>query len=124
MKLKKALSKAEYLERQAVKIARNKAFEDEEAKKIPYEVRTRGARDQLSVSAVRRRGVQREGGGRGCRLTGVASARAQSFGSRSIPSDVLNSGAWGLVDWLFVHIAQWYAIGKGGIACKFRPPLS
>ena len=63
MKLKKALSKAEYLERQAVKIARNKAFEDEEAKKIPYEVRTRGARDQLSVSAVRRRGVQREGGG-------------------------------------------------------------
>lgn len=38
-KLKRALKTAEYLERQALKNARNKAFEDEEAKKIPYEVR-------------------------------------------------------------------------------------
>lgn len=37
-KLKKALTRAEYLERQAAKNARNKALEEEEAKKIPYEV--------------------------------------------------------------------------------------
>ena len=38
MKFKKALQKAEWVERQAAKEARHKAIEDEEAKKIPYEV--------------------------------------------------------------------------------------
>ncbi|CAN0326997.1 unnamed protein product, partial [Discosporangium mesarthrocarpum] len=36
-KFKRALDRAEYLERQAAKEARNKAIEEEEAKKIPYE---------------------------------------------------------------------------------------
>ncbi|CAM9463462.1 unnamed protein product [Choristocarpus tenellus] len=36
-KLKRALDRAEYLERQAVKAARTKAIEEEESKKIPYE---------------------------------------------------------------------------------------
>lgn len=37
-RLKRALSRAEYLSRQEAKNARAKAFEEEEAKKIPYEV--------------------------------------------------------------------------------------
>lgn len=38
MKLKKALSNAEWMGRQAAKNARTKALEEEEAMKIPYEV--------------------------------------------------------------------------------------
>lgn len=37
-KLKRALQKAEWMERLAAKEARNKAIEEEEARKIPYEV--------------------------------------------------------------------------------------
>lgn len=37
-KFKKALLKAEWVERMAAKTARTKALEEEEAKKIPYEV--------------------------------------------------------------------------------------
>lgn len=37
-KFKRALQKAEWVERMAAKTARTKALEEEEAKKIPYEV--------------------------------------------------------------------------------------
>lgn len=37
-KFKRALQKAEWVERMAAKTARTKAMEEEEAKKIPYEV--------------------------------------------------------------------------------------
>lgn len=39
LRLKRALGKAEFLSRQEAKNARAKALEEEEAKKIPYEVR-------------------------------------------------------------------------------------
>ncbi len=38
MKFKRALQKAEWVERQNAKAARTKAIEEEEAMKIPYEV--------------------------------------------------------------------------------------
>lgn len=38
VKLKRALARADYLSRQEAKNARVKALEEEEAKKIPYEV--------------------------------------------------------------------------------------
>lgn len=41
-KFKKALQKAEWVERMAAKAARTQALEEEEAKKIPYEVMVPG----------------------------------------------------------------------------------
>lgn len=42
MKLKRAMGRAEFLSRQEAKNARIKALEEEEAKKIPYEVHVLG----------------------------------------------------------------------------------